>query len=153
MDTESRQHLEDVKLIDVNSHSLGIAARKTKSGELINAIVIPKNTPIPCSKYKIFHLNKPDVRSLRVNVLEGEAKEAFANVEIGGCIVRGLTPGLPRRAPIQIQLQYERNGRVSVAALDMTHGKMAHAEIQRKSGLTEDAIKRETAFVDSLTIE
>ena len=38
-------------------------------------------------------------------------------------------------------------------ALDMTGGNLAQAEIHRKAGLTEDDIQRETAFVNSLTIQ
>ena len=42
---------------------------------------------------------------------------------------------------------------VDIMALDMTSGKMARAEIHRASGLSEEEIAREAAYVRSLQIQ
>ena len=45
------------------------------------------------------------------------------------------------------------NGLIDVMALDMTSGLVAHAEIHRTSGLSEEEIAREAAWVKSLSIQ
>ena len=84
---------------------------------------------------------------------EREAPEPDANIQLGECEVTDLPPGLPAKSPIQVRLSCETNGRVHVMALDMTGGKFAHAEIKRNAGLTEDDIRREAEFVNSLQIQ
>jgi molecular chaperone DnaK len=87
-----------------------------------------------------------------VTVLEGEALEAANNIQIGDCRITGLPPDLPKGAPVQVRLAYGANGRVSVMALDMTHGHFAESAIERQNRLTDEDVRREAEFVDSLDI-
>jgi hypothetical protein len=52
-----------------------------------------------------------------------------------------------------VRLAYDPNGRVSVMALDMTHGRFAETQIERQNRLNEEDLQREKAFVDSLDIQ
>jgi molecular chaperone DnaK len=45
------------------------------------------------------------------------------------------------------------NGLIDVMALDMTSGKIAHTEIHRSSGLSEEEIAREAEWVQGLRIQ
>jgi hypothetical protein len=54
---------------------------------------------------------------------------------------------------VQVRLSYEKNGRVSVMALDMTGGRFAQAEIERRSGMTEDEVQQERDLVSRLNIQ
>ena len=148
-----RQKLKDVVVQDVNSHSLGIQSIDPRTRKSINAVLIPKNTKLPFASSRVFRTNKAGVSSVRVKVLEGEAPEASANIPIGECVVSDLAQNLPAKSPIQVRLNYGSNGRVSVMALDMTGGKLAQADIQRQSGLTEADIRHEAEFVNQLKIQ
>jgi len=145
--------LAGLGISDVNAHSLGVEAFSPKQQKLVNAIVIPKNHHLPCAVSKVFPLRMPGASVVRVKVLEGEAPDPAANFQLGECVVTDLPPNLPARAPIQVRLSYESNGRVRVMALDMTGGRYAHAEIERTAGLTEADIRREIALLDSLNIQ
>ena len=52
-----------------------------------------------------------------------------------------------------MRLAYGANGRVSVMALDMTHGRFAESAIERQNRLTDDDLQREAEFVNSLQID
>ncbi|MBN2578167.1 MAG: Hsp70 family protein [Pirellulales bacterium] len=146
-----REELEDVAVINVNSHSLGVKALN-EDGQSINAVLIPKNTQLPYAASKVFRLRTPGATSIRVNILEGEAAEAAYNIPIGECHIRQLPPNLPRHAPIQVRLAYGANGRVGVMALDMTNGLFAESEIVCGERLSNEELERERMFVDSLNI-
>ncbi|MCA9220465.1 MAG: Hsp70 family protein [Planctomycetales bacterium] len=148
-----QQELQDIDVIDVNAHSLGIAVKHPKTKEPMTAVLIPKNRQLPFAMSKVFHLTEQGATAVRVQVLEGEAPDPFSNILLGEVRVTGLPPNLPKRAPVQVRLAYNPNGRVSVMALDMTGGRFAHAEIERKSGLTDADIEREAEFVRSLKIQ
>jgi molecular chaperone DnaK len=151
IDDELREQLQDITELNVNSHSLGVQAHRRD--KLINAILIEKNTQLPVAASKIFRLYRAGATAVRVKVLEGEAEEASSNIPIGECRISGLPPGLPKNSPIQVRLAYGANGRVSVMALDMTHGRFAQANIERNNRLTEEDLRRETEFVQSLDIQ
>ena len=146
-----RKQLRKVEPIAVNSHSLGVVV--VHEDERINAVLIPKNTQLPAAQSKVFQTRLASVTAIRVKVLEGEAPEAEHNIQIGECCITGLPPGLPQGSPVQVRLAYDANGRVSVMALDMIHGRFAQTEIERQNRLTEEDIEREAAFVDSLDLQ
>jgi molecular chaperone DnaK len=153
LEDDVQGELDNVGIVDVNAHSLGIAVYSRKQQKRVNAILIPKNQQLPCAQSQVFPLRHADTRSVRVMVLEGEAPDPSANIELGDCVVTGLPPGLPAGSKVQVRLSYGENGRVSVMALDMSGGRFAHAEIERNSGLTEKEIQQEKEFVSNLNIE
>jgi molecular chaperone DnaK len=54
---------------------------------------------------------------------------------------------------VQVRCAVAANGLIDVMALDMTSGRMARAEIHRSSGLSDDDLARETAWVKGLRIQ
>ena len=149
---EFQADINNVGITEVNSHSLGIEVFSPKNNKPINAILIPKNHPLPCAFSRIFPTREAGVRVVRVSVMEGEAPDPDANMQLGECVVQ-LPPALPIKSPVQVRLSYGKNGRVGVMALDMTGGRFAQAEIERRSGLSEDDIQRERDLVGRLNIQ
>jgi molecular chaperone DnaK len=147
-----KEEYRQVEELNVNSHSLGIQAVDRRTGRAVNAVLIRKNTHIPFAASKVFPLRFPGATSVRVRVLEGEAREAANNIQIGECRIQDLPGGLPKGAPIQVRLAYNASGRVSVMALDMTHGRFAQTAIEHQHGLSQAQIEQERQFVDSLEI-
>ena len=152
LDDEARELLEQVVEINVNAHSLGVEVRNTQD-ELISDVLIPKNTQLPCAASRVYYTKSENQQRVRVKVLQGEAPQAEACISIGECWIEGLPANLPRAAPVQVRCGVASNGLIDVLALDMTSGKMARAVIHRASGLSEEEIAREAAFLRSLRIE
>jgi molecular chaperone DnaK len=143
--------LQKIVEINVNSHSLGIEIKYM--GERVNDILIPKNTQLPTAASRVYRTVNENQQRVRVKVLQGEAQHAEACIIIGECWIDELTPNLPRLSPIQVRCGVGTNGLIDVMALDMTSGKMARAELHRSSGLSEEEIAREAAWVQGLRIQ
>ncbi len=142
--------LGDVVEINVNSHSLGIEIRKDK--EHLNDVLIPKNTQLPTEATRIYRTVADHQAKVRVKVLQGEAAQAEACISIGECWIDGLPPNLPKNSPVQVRCGVAANGLIEITAVDQTSGKSAHTQIHRSSGLSDEEIAREAAWVASLQI-
>jgi molecular chaperone DnaK len=142
--------LGDVVEINVNSHSLGIEVRKDKNR--LNDILIPKNTQLPTEATRVYRTVIENQSRVRVKVLQGEAPQADTCISIGECWIDGLPPNLAKNSPIQVRCGVGANGLIDVTAIDQTSGKSAHTQIHRSSGLSDDEIAREAAWVRGLSV-
>jgi molecular chaperone DnaK (HSP70) len=145
------EHIADVVEISVNAHSLGVEVRQGE--DRLNDRLIRKNTQLPAAVSRVYYTVGDNQTRVRVRILQGEAHQAAACIPVGECWIDGLPPDLPKNSPVQVRLGVAANGRVDVMALDMTSGRMARTEIRRPSGLTEDEIAREAAWVQGLRIQ
>src|SRR5207237_4988286 len=116
-------------------------------------ILIRKNTQLPTAASRVYRTVLENQPRVRVKVLQGEAHQADACISIGECWIEGLPPNLPKHSPIQVRCGVASNGLIDVMALDMTSGKMARTAIHRASGLSEEEVARESAFVQNLRIQ
>jgi molecular chaperone DnaK len=144
------EELGDVVEINVNSHSLGIEVRKDK--DRLNDILIPKNTQLPTKATRIYRTVLENQPRVRVHVLQGDAPQAEMCISIGECWIDGLPPNLPKNSPVQVVCGVGANGLIEVTAQDMTSGKSAHTQIHRASGLTEEEIAKEAAWLKTVNV-
>ncbi len=123
-----------IRIKNVNSHSLGVVANDPTSRRARNAIVIPRNTPLPVAAKRIFRTQKADQKSILVQIVEGENSEPAECTAIGQCIVRQLPAGLAAQTPIEVVFVYADNGRlqitVQVAGTDV---KLQHKLVRENS--------------------
>ena len=61
------------KLMNVNSHSLGVVGTHPQTQQKINAILIPKNTPLPCRAARTFAPPEPTSRRSAWSSSKGRA--------------------------------------------------------------------------------
>jgi molecular chaperone DnaK len=151
LDAEALEALGEIVEINVNSHSLGIEVKVQE--ERINDVLIRKNTQLPTSATRTYRTLVENQSRVRVKVLQGDAHQADACINIGECWVDELPPHLPKHAPIQVRCGVGSNGLIEVTAVDITSGKVARAEIHRSIGLTDEEIAKEKEWVRSLRIE
>jgi molecular chaperone DnaK len=135
---DPRQAAPSCELINVNSHSLGVVGIHPKTRLRTNIVLIPRNTPLPARAVRVFTTAKPNQRSVRVPVVEGESERPEDCIALGECIVRDLPPGLPQAAPIEVEYRYAANGRISVAARVPSVRFSAQVEIQRDESRSLD---------------
>jgi hypothetical protein len=115
----------------VNSHSLGVVGIHPKTRLRTNIILIPRNTPLPARKVRVFTTARQNQRSVCVPVVEGESERPEDCIALGECIVRDLPAGLPHGTRIEVEYRYAANGRISVAARIPAVRYSAQVEIQR----------------------
>jgi molecular chaperone DnaK len=128
------------RIRNVNSHSLGVVATDARTKRPRNAILIPRNTPLPTVARRIFKTHKASQRSILVKIVEGESLSPDDCSQLGKCSVRNLPEGLPAQTPIDVRFRYEENGRLTVnVRVEGTTKELLH-EITRENSLTPEQL-------------
>ncbi|MCP3884595.1 MAG: Hsp70 family protein, partial [Propionibacteriaceae bacterium] len=108
------------KTRDAMSHSLGVVAVNNDRSRYINSIIIPKNNPVPCTETRPYQLRtgKNHENKVEVYMLQGES-DLPLDCNILGKYVFSQISHVPDNplAVLDIGYTYDRNGVVSVAAL------------------------------------
>jgi molecular chaperone DnaK len=141
------------RIQNVNSHSLGVEARNPKSDTLMNTIIIPKNSPLPCKSSRTLYTKKHNQMKFKIDVLEGESSDPEACIRVGTCRITSLPPNLPKRSPIEIVYEYDGSGRIRVTARELKSGGEAHAEIVRTSDMQPDHVEAEMRYLEGIRLE
>jgi molecular chaperone DnaK len=127
---------------DVNSHDLGVLGTEIATGRPRAAVVIPRNTPLPATKGRRFQTARQNQRSVVVKVIEGGDATGRHATAIGDCVIRDLPQGLPAGSPVDVLFSYGRNGRLVVRACLPRLQHEAILAVERRSGLTDEALGR-----------
>jgi molecular chaperone DnaK len=135
---------------NVNSHSLGVVAMDATTKRSRNAILIPRNTPLPVVARRIFKTQKAEQRSILVQIVEGESLSPDDCSALGKCSVRDLPPSLPAQTPIEVRFRYEENGRLTVVVKIEGTDKALKHEIMRENSLTEEQLNSWRKYVSGL---
>jgi len=119
------------KLVNVNSHSLGVVGFDKKMRQKINVVLIPRNTQLPARASRTFVTARAGQRDVLVPVVEGESHRPEDCIKLGKCVVRNLPADLPAGTSIEVEYRYGGNGCVSVSARVPSVRLSAHVEIER----------------------
>lgn len=132
-----RGDVNDVLLLDVTPLSLGI---ETLGGVMTK--LIEKGTTIPTSKTQIFSTAQDNQPGVSVRIATGEADLFVDNKLLGNFELGGIMPA-PRGVPqIEISLDIDASGVMTVSAKDNVTGKENSIVVSGSSGLTEDDIEK-----------
>jgi len=148
------KRLKSVHATDVNSHSLGIKITDPNNRERkINHIMIQKNSAIPCEVSQRFVTNSANQQRIHVCILEGDATDPDACTTIGDFRIVNLPPNLPAGSPVEVTYKYDKNGRISATAKELTGNIEAKTEIVRDSGLNDENVNSFEALAQGYTVE
>jgi molecular chaperone DnaK len=135
---------------NVNSHSLGVVAMDAKTRRPRNAILIPRNTPLPVVARRVFKTQKASQKSILVQIVEGESLSPDDCSQLGKCSVRDLPADLPAQTPIEVRFRYEENGRLTVTVqVEKTNKHLQH-EITRENTLTQEQLDLWRKYISGL---
>jgi molecular chaperone DnaK len=139
-----------VNLQNVNAHSLGAVVRASRENRIVNSQIIPRNTPLPTARTKVFGTEAPNQSIIRLRVVEGESRDPTSCTQIGECIVRDLPPGLPQGSPVEVTFRYDPSGMLHVKAVELTQKISAEVYIERESGFEPMELEKMTESVSQL---
>lgn len=143
---------EMIKITDVNSHSLGIAAKNRDTGELLLDIILPKNTPIPGAGQKEFVTASDMQEYLDIKVYEGEDPDIEYDTLVGECTLE-ITPR-PKGSPILVSMNYDENGIIHVYVKDLIDDSdLGEMRIERASNLSGSEINSKKDLLSTIDIE
>ena len=127
--------VKDVLLLDVTPLSLGIETMGGVATKMIN-----RNTTIPTSHTQIFSTASDNQPSVDIVVLQGEREMASDNKKLATFRLDGIPPA-PRGVP-QIEVTFDANGILNVAAKDKATNKEQKVAITASSMLAKDDVDR-----------
>jgi molecular chaperone DnaK len=145
--------LESVREEDVNSHALGIVAIDPRTKNMVNHIMIPRNTTLPFEVSETFRTNKENQERITIQVLEGDAPDPSACLLLGKCRITDFPRNLPKGSLVQVTYAFDKNGRISVKAKETNSGKEATTNIDRHGTLTDEQINTFTKLASEYTVE
>lgn len=139
------------KVIDVNSHSLGIEALNN-DGEMKNYIIMPKNTPLPAERESEFYTSFDGQEVIELKIIEGEDEDLeYVNV-IGTAILN--IKNRPKDSPIKVIISYDTNSIVHVKVIDLISNEdLGEMNIERKANLSQDDVVSKTLKISKINID
>ena len=140
--------VKDVVLLDVTPLSLGI---ETLGGVFTK--LIDRNTTIPTRKSEIFSTADDNQTRVDIKVYQGERPIAADNKLLGEFHLEGI-PSSPRGIPkIEVILDIDANGILSVTAKDQATSKEQKITITASTNLTKDEIDKMVKAAESHSSE
>ena len=115
-----------------------------------NAILIPRNSPLPVTARRVFKTQKKSQKSVFVQIVEGESASPDGCSPIGRCVVQDLPPELPQDTPIVVYFRYEENGRLTVVVKVAGTDRRLSYEMTRENSLTQKQLDRWRDYLESL---
>lgn len=129
--------ITDVLLLDVTPLSLGI---ETMGGVMTK--LIESNTTIPTRKSEVFSTAADSQPSVEIHILQGERPMAKDNRSLGRFHLDGIMPA-PRGVPqVEVTVDIDANGILSVTAKDKATGKENKIRIEGGSQLSKEEIAK-----------
>lgn len=127
---------------------------KTGEEKLMNSIVIPKNTPIPCSRTQVYQTSEDNERIIEVDITQGEDEEAKF-VDIIGRITLEVPPNRPKGCEVAVTFSYDENQRVRALVVDKQSGRSNEVAVSYKGAgvLSEEELKRRSVHLRTMRIE
>ncbi len=129
--------VKDILLLDVTPLTLAI---ETLGG--VATPMIPRNTTVPTSKTETFSTAADNQTQVQIVVTQGERPMSADNKTLGTFILDGIPPA-PRGVPqVEVTLDMDASGILTVTAKDKATGKTQNIKITGAVGLSDDEIKR-----------
>ncbi len=143
---------------EVCNHSYGTLAlledAATGRETFANTIVIPKNTPIPCTQSQTYVTSEDNEATIEVEITQGEDIDP-KYVDIVGRITLEVPPNRPAGCEITVVYSYDENQRVQATIKDERSGKAKQVAItyEGEGVLTDAEVEKKRAQFKQYHIE
>ena len=124
-----REKLSKVSVVDVANHYYGTISMhrddELGSEDLRVSIIIPKNTPLPCSRSETFYTVTEGQQFVHCRVTQScndETDPEFVTIIMEDAQLGPLPPGRPAQQPIEITYSYDLDQTMHVRFKDVSSG-------------------------------
>jgi molecular chaperone DnaK len=126
----------------------------TGEERLMNSIVIPKNTPIPCERTQIYQTSEDNERVIEVDITQGEDEDPKF-VDVIGRITLEVPPNRPAGCEVEVTFSYDENQRVRAVVKDKQSGRSREVSVIYSGAgvFSEEELQRRSAHLRAMRIE
>jgi molecular chaperone DnaK len=129
--------LQEVVLLDVTPHSMGIKV----AGDKVS-VIIPRNTTVPTRERKVFTTTEDQQDFVAIEIIQGDDPAASKNRHLGRFVLGDL-PKLPAgQVRVEVSFTMDSDGILAVAATEASTGKATSITIQASGGLSAAEVER-----------
>jgi molecular chaperone DnaK len=128
---EGRAPKVQVEINDLTSQSLGLEWTDPENDHAENVVLIQRGTELPCATTSKVTTQVDDQRSIAVQLLEGESRNAEECARIAQLVIGDLPEDLPKNCPIDVLYQLTPEGWLQVKAKMQRTGQELSTEIRR----------------------
>ncbi len=128
--------LQEVVLLDVTPHDMGIKVTGDKM-----SVVIQANTSIPTRAKKIFATTEDNQTHVSIEVYQGPNEVASKNRRLGKVTLGDLRAAPSGHTKVEVSFTMDADGILEITASEIGTGKAASVTIEASSGLTQDEIQ------------
>jgi molecular chaperone DnaK len=129
--------LQEVVLLDVTPHSLGIRVAGDKM-----SFLIARNTTIPTRERKVFSTFEDNQDFVAIEVYQGENPMISGNRGLGRFVLGDLPLAPAGAVRVEVSFTMDADGILHVSATELVSGKATSVTIQAQSGLSEKDVQR-----------
>ncbi|KAJ1694503.1 hypothetical protein LUZ63_011201 [Rhynchospora breviuscula] len=146
---QGNEEINSLVLIDVTPLSLGV---QVLGG--ITSVIIPRNTPIPVQKEKVFHTVDDYQSEVWIKIYEGERVRCEDNNLLGQFLLSGIHPAPRGETKIIKSFKIDSNGILHVSAEEPISGEKKQITlINREGRLSKEEIDRMVQEAERYRIE
>ena len=126
----------------------------TGEEKLANTIVIPKDTPIPCSNTQLYQTSEDNERVIEVDITQGEDDDP-RYVDVIGRLTLEVPPNRPKGCEVEVTFSYDENQRVQARVLDKQSGRSKQVAVNYHGAgvLSDEELKRRSSHLRAMRIE
>lgn len=127
---------------------------RTGEEKLMNSIVIPKNTPIPCSRTQVYQTSEDNERVIEVDITQGEDEDP-RYIDVIGRITLEVPANRPKGCEVAVTFSYDENQRVRALVVDKQSGRSREVAVSYKGAgvLSEEDLKKKSVSLRQMRIE
>ncbi len=128
--------LQEVVLLDVTPHSLGIRV----TGDRMS-ILLAANTTVPTRAQKTFATTEDNQTFVTLEVYQGDHELVTENCYLGRFTLGDLPPRLKGETRVEVNFTVDVDGLLEVSATEHESGKAASVKIEPAGGLSDSDIR------------
>ncbi len=143
-----------IKVRDVASKSFGVVVRDQGEAEMVYNLIL-RNTSVPTEAAKTFYTAVADQETVLIRIMENETSEETLSpgyaMEIGTAVLN-LPPGLPADLPIDITFKLNKEGRLSITAVESSQSRKVAVVIETNAVIHGKELEEAKTRSQSLVI-
>lgn len=144
--------LVHTRVINVLSKSLGVIAKNDQGKELVYYL-LNRNSEVPLENTSDFGTDQADQEGVEIRVVAGERDSPDpADCLNIGLATLNLPPSLPASSPIRVTYSINRDGRLSVTAIDLTGGGKIEVDFETEAVMKSEEIEERSSALRMLNV-